>query len=70
VHGGTSASAKEIADRYGIPLPLLAKSWQKLAKQGFLKSEHGTHGELTVWRAGRRTSPSSKHPPDRWPGSF
>ena len=28
----TSASAKEIADQYGIPLPILAKVLQKLVR--------------------------------------
>jgi Rrf2 family protein len=41
-HG--SASAKEIADSYGIPLPLLSKVLQKLARSGFLQSVHGTNG--------------------------
>jgi len=40
VHGPESSSAKEIADLYGIPLPLLSKILQKLAKNGFLRSEH------------------------------
>ena len=39
-----SASAKEISDAYGIPLPLLSKVLQKLARSGFLQSEHGTNG--------------------------
>lgn len=39
-----SASAKEIAERYGIPVPVLSKVLQKLARSGFLVSEHGTHG--------------------------
>ncbi|MBI2689889.1 MAG: Rrf2 family transcriptional regulator [Acidobacteria bacterium] len=39
-----SASAKEIADCYGIPVPVLSKVLQKLAKSGFLASEHGTNG--------------------------
>lgn len=39
-----SSSAKEIADSYRIPLPLLSKILQKLARSGFLKSEHGTNG--------------------------
>jgi len=39
-----TASAKEIADAYGIPLPLLSKVLQKLTKHGFLVSEQGTHG--------------------------
>src|SRR5260370_26400232 len=44
VNGQGSSSAKEIADTYGIPLPLLSKILQKLAKNGFLRSEHGTNG--------------------------
>jgi Rrf2 family protein len=39
-----SASAKEIADRYGVPVPVLSKVLQKLARGGFLASEHGTNG--------------------------
>ena len=39
-----SASAKEISDSYAIPLPLLSKVLQKLARTGFLQSEHGTNG--------------------------
>lgn len=39
-----SASAKDIADAYGIPLPLLSKVLQKLARSGLLASEQGTHG--------------------------
>jgi len=39
-----SSSAKEIADRYGIPVPVLSKVLQKLARSGFLTSEHGTNG--------------------------
>jgi Rrf2 family protein len=39
-----AASAKEIADAYGIPLPLLSKILQKLARSGFLQSEYGTNG--------------------------
>jgi Rrf2 family protein len=45
-----SASAKEIADRYGIPLPLLAKVLQRLARSGFLQSEHGTNGGYRLSR--------------------
>jgi Rrf2 family protein len=49
-----SASAKEIAASYGIPLPLLAKILQKLARTGFLKSVHGTNGGYMLAReAGR-----------------
>lgn len=39
-----SASAKEIADRYGVPVPVLSKVLQKLARSGYLASEHGTNG--------------------------
>lgn len=46
----SSSSAKEIADHYGIPLPLLAKILQKLARQGFLRSEQGTNGGYRLAR--------------------
>lgn len=45
-----SASAKDIADRYGVPAPVLAKVLQKLARSGFLASEHGTNGGYRVAR--------------------
>jgi FeS assembly SUF system regulator len=45
-----SSSAKEIADSYGIPLPLLSKILQKLARSGFLRSEHGTNGGYQLAR--------------------
>jgi Rrf2 family protein len=48
-----SSSAKEIADTYGIPLPLLSKVLQKLAKTGFLASEHGTNGGYRLARDAR-----------------
>jgi FeS assembly SUF system regulator len=51
---GRSASAKEIADCYGIPLPLLSKVLQKLAKSGFLLSEHGTNGGYRLARDSRQ----------------
>ena len=50
VHGPESSSAKEIADLYGIPLPLLSKILQKLSKNGFLRSEHGTNGGYKLAR--------------------
>ena len=37
-------SAKELADSSGIPLPILSKLLQKLAKTGFLASVYGTNG--------------------------
>ena len=51
-----SASAKEIADSYGIPLPLLSKVLQKLARQKFLLSEHGTNGGYRLARDARQIS--------------
>jgi Rrf2 family protein len=49
-----SSSAKEIAHLYGIPQPLLSKILQKLAKNGFLRSEHGTNGGYKLARDPRQ----------------
>lgn len=54
VNGQESASAKDIAETYGIPLPLLSKILQKLAKGGFLRSEHGTNGGYKLARDPRQ----------------
>ncbi len=48
--GGGAFSAKDIADQYGIPLPLLSKILQRLARAGFLRSEHGTNGGYRLAR--------------------
>jgi Rrf2 family protein len=53
VHGPESSSAKEIAEMYGIPLAMLSKILQKLAKNGFLRSEHGTNGGYRLARNAR-----------------
>ena len=45
-----SSSAKEIAESYGIPSALLSKILQKLVKNGFLRSEHGTNGGYKLAR--------------------
>ncbi|MGH9721077.1 MAG: RrF2 family transcriptional regulator [Bryobacteraceae bacterium] len=45
-----SASAKEIADHYRIPLPLLAKVLQRLTKSGLLQSLPGTNGGYKLAR--------------------
>ena len=45
-----SASAREISDTYGIPLPLLAKVLQKLDRSGFVLSEHGATGGYRLRR--------------------
>ncbi len=50
LEAGASSSAKEIAEAYGIPLPLLSKVLQRLARHGFLRSEHGTNGGYRLAR--------------------
>lgn len=45
-----SVSAKDIADCYGISPALLAKILQKLARNGFLQSQHGTRGGYLLAR--------------------
>jgi Rrf2 family protein len=51
-----SASAKDIADAYRIPLPLLSKVLQKLARAGLLISEQGTNGGYRLSRDAREIS--------------
>jgi Rrf2 family protein len=51
-----TSNAREIADTYGIPLPLLSKILQKLARAGFLQSEHGTNGGYRLARDPRLIS--------------
>lgn len=38
------ASARAIAERFGIPLELLAKILQQLARRGLIAAHKGTHG--------------------------
>lgn len=45
-----SACTKDIAEAYGIPVPLLSKILQRLARNGFLKSEQGTNGGYRLAR--------------------
>jgi len=47
---GVTASAKEIADAYHLPLPLLSKILQKLARGGMLQSVAGTNGGYRLTR--------------------
>jgi Rrf2 family protein len=49
-----SASAKDIADAYGLPVPLMSKLLQKLTRLGFLASEQGTHGGYRLARESDR----------------
>ena len=48
--GKGSASAKELAETYHIPVPMLAKVLQKLVRDGFLVSEQGTNGGYRLAR--------------------
>ena len=42
--GQGSASAREIAEQYSIPVELMAKVLQRLARRGLLASQQGTRG--------------------------
>jgi Rrf2 family protein len=53
-----SASAREIAEQYDIPVELLAKVLQRLTRKGLLSSHQGTRGGYVL----RRPAAQS-----RWP---
>lgn len=53
---GASASAKQIAGQYGLPLPLLSKVLQRLARGGFLEPVYGTNGGYRLARDPRQIS--------------
>lgn len=53
---GGAVSAKQVAERCGIPLPVLSKLLQKLGKAGFLLSEYGTNGGYRLARDASRIS--------------
>ena len=48
--GAQSASAREIAEQYDIPIELLAKVLQRLVRTGLLASTQGTRGGYTLSR--------------------
>ena len=48
--GTPSASAREIAELYDIPIELLAKVLQRLVRTGLLASTQGTRGGYTLSR--------------------
>src|SRR5687767_11535736 len=48
--GAPSVSAREIAEQYDIPLELMAKVLQRLARSGLLVSTQGTRGGYTLRR--------------------
>jgi Rrf2 family protein len=45
-----SSSAREIAEQYNIPVELLAKVLQRLARRGLLVSQQGTRGGYRLAR--------------------
>ena len=47
---GTSRSAKDVADAFGMPPEALAKILQRLVKAGLLQSHHGINGGYTLAR--------------------
>lgn len=47
---GSSRSAKDVADAFGMPPEALAKILQKLAKAGLLQSQHGINGGYALAR--------------------
>ena len=48
---GASASAREIAEQYDIPVELLAKVLQRLARRNLVTSHQGTRGGYRLSRA-------------------
>lgn len=54
--GFRAASAKDIADCYGIPLPLLSKVLRSLVHEGLLTSEQGANGGYKLARDPREIS--------------
>jgi Rrf2 family protein len=51
-----AASAREIAEEYGIPLELMAKVLQRLVRRGLLTSHQGTRGGYHLSRLPERIS--------------
>jgi FeS assembly SUF system regulator len=48
--GQGAASAREIAEQYSIPVELMAKVLQRLARRGLLSSQQGTRGGYQLAR--------------------
>jgi Rrf2 family protein len=51
-----AASAREIAEHYDIPVELMAKVLQRLARRGLLTSHQGTRGGYSLARPATRMS--------------
>ncbi len=47
---GRPHSARDISDAYSIPLPVLAKTLQRLARAELISSQHGATGGYTLAR--------------------
>ena len=54
--GHASTSAREIAEKYDIPIELMAKVLQRLVRTGLLMSTQGTRGGYTLSRAASAVS--------------
>jgi len=52
----TSSSAREIAERYDVPVELMAKILQRLAKLGMVASHHGKRGGYYLSRLASQIS--------------
>jgi Rrf2 family protein len=48
-----AASAREIAEQYCIPVELMAKVLQRLARQGIVTSQQGTRGGYSLAKSAR-----------------
>jgi Rrf2 family protein len=53
---GAASSAREIAEQYAIPLELMAKVLQRLARQGLVASQQGTRGGYNLAKPARAIS--------------
>lgn len=56
---GEIVTAKEVADRYGIPYELLAKVLQRLGKSGLISSHQGVRGGYSLTKDPREMPVSS-----------
>lgn len=56
LRGDQAASAREIAEQYGIPVELMAKVLQRLARRDLLVSHQGTRGGYKLSRSPRLMS--------------
>ena len=54
--GAASASAREIAEQYDIPIELMAKVLQRLVRRGLLASHQGTNGGYELARPAAQIS--------------